>query len=160
MRDQHNHERIRVVYFQDKSGYILVAPDQSHPTPKGFERHEATTLQEIDRITTIMNRQDTRMFERMWQQDRQQMIEAHNRHRTALNRRLLAPDCSPAERLFIMSAFRYFERKEQEYQHFKVRGYFAQREFDSVRGDIEHATGGKQLVMPKLSDRLAHELTR
>jgi hypothetical protein len=63
------------------------------------------------------------------------------------------------ERAFIRSAFAYYERKEKEYDNFKVRGYFAQREFDSVRGDIDHAVSGKQLVMPKLSDRLAHILS-
>ncbi len=158
--DNHNNERICVVWFEDRQGYVLIAPDRSHPTPNGFERREATTLKEIDKLTARLNRQDTRLFERMWHQDRERMIAEHEKHRTSLNRRLLAHDCSAVERAFIKSAFAYYERKEAEYEHFKVRGYFAQREFDSIRGDIDHALSGKQLVMPKLSDRLAHVLSQ
>lgn len=157
--DRHNNERICVVYFENREGYVIVAPDQRHPTPEGFIRKEAKTLREIDKLTARMNRQDTDMFSRMWEKDRQQMLAQHERHRTALRQRLLAADCTRAERLFILSAFRYFDKKEEEYKNFKVQGYFSQREFDSVRGDIDHATRGKQLTMPKLSDRLANILT-
>lgn len=155
----HNDERICVVWFEDKQGYAIVAPDTSHPTPKGFERRKCTTIKEIDRLTEKLNRQDTRLFERMWHQDRERMIEEHEKHKNSLRRRLLAHDCSPIERVFIQSAFAYYERKEQEYANFKVRGYFAQREFDDPHGDIDHAIKGKQLVAPKMSDRLAHVLS-
>jgi hypothetical protein len=157
--DRHNHERISVIYFENRDGHIIVAPDRSRATPPGFERKEATTLREIDRITAILNRQDQTMFGRMWQQEREQMIREHDKHRTKLRQRLLAVDCSRGERLFILSAFAYFDRKEKEYDNFKVRGYFAAREFDSARGDIDRATSGKQLSMPKLSDRLSAALS-
>lgn len=155
----HNDERICVVYFENRDGYVIVAPDQRHPTPLGFERKECHTLQEIDKLTAKMNRQDSDMFSRMWEQDRERMIAEHDKHRAKLRQRLLAIDCSVIERMFIQSALAYFDRKEREYANFKVRGYFAQREFDSARGDIDRALAGKQLAMPKLSDRLAHILT-
>lgn len=154
----HNSERICVVYFENKEGYVIVAPDHRHPTPEGFERRECKTLKDIDRLTVRLNRQDTRMFERMWYRDREQMIASHDKIRSKLRQRLLAIDCSKIERLFIESAFRYFERKEKEYENFKVRGYFQQREFDSKNAKVDDY--GKQLVMPKLSSRLASALSQ
>lgn len=155
--DQHNHERICVAYFVDAHGHILVAPDHRHPTPRGFERREARTLKEVDKLSRILNQQDTSMFSRMWAQDLELMIAQHDRHKTTLRQRLLAVDCGPTERLFIQSAFRYFDQKEEEFKNYKVSGFFHQREFDSPGNDPVdgNISGGKQLVMPKLSDRLA-----
>jgi hypothetical protein len=157
---QHNDERICVVYFQDANGYVLVAPDRSHPTPAGFERQECHTLREVDDLTRKLNRQDSNMFSHMWEKDRQTMIESHERHRTALRQRLLAPDCGPAERVFIKRAFAYFDKKEEEYKHYHVNGYFHQREYDSPGSDpIEKHGRQLEATVPKLSDRLASILT-
>src|ERR1700756_1406733 len=159
--DRHNNERIQVIYFENAEGKVLVAPDHRHPTPQGYVRKEATTLKEVDKLTARLNQQDNDMFSRMWEKDRELMIAAHNRHRTTLRQRLLAPDCGPWERLFILRAFAYYDKKESEYQHYKVSGYFHQREFDNAGNDpIDgNVHGGRQLVMPKLSDRLSSALS-
>ena len=156
--NNHNDERICVVYFENRDGHVVVAPDRSHPTPHGYIRKAATSLREIDKLSARLNRQDSETFGRMWQQDRQIMIDSHDRHRTSLRQRLLAPDCGPWERLFIQRAFAYFDKKESEYQHYKVSGYFIQREFDSPATDPNEAHG-KQIAMPKMSDRLTTTLT-
>jgi hypothetical protein len=160
MPNLHNAERICVVYFQDSSGFVLVAPDQRHPTPAGFERKECHTLCEVDDLSRRLNRQDGDMFGRMWERDRQVMIASHERHRTALRQRLLAADCGPGERLFIMRAFAYFHKKEEEYKHYHVQGYFHQREYDSPGNDPLEKHGRQlEATTPKLSDRLASILT-
>src|SRR5213078_151797 len=127
--DKHNHERISVIYFENRDGYIIVAPDRSRVTPDGFERMEARTLRDIDKLTDRLYRQDTRQFSVMWYREKAQMVEEHDKHRSKLRQRLMSIDCSQGERLFILSAFAYFDRKEKEYDNYKVRGYFAAREF-------------------------------
>lgn len=156
--DQHNNERICVIYFEDQYGHVLVAPDYLHPTPKGYERREARTLRDVDKLTHRLNTQDNAMFQRMWAQEKAVMIERHKVHKRNLAARL--DQATPAEKMFILSAFAYFDRKEKEYDHYRVRGFFHQREFDSPGNDPIDANvhGGKQLVMPKMSDRLAAAL--
>ena len=153
----HNDERICTVYFENAQGYVIIAPDQSHPTPQGFERREAKTLREIDRLTERMNRQDRDMFSRMMEKDKQQMLVKHDQIRAKLRQRLLAVDCSRPERLFILGAMDYLRRKEEEITKFSYRGYFQQREFDSKRACTENY--GKQITMPKMSERLASALS-
>jgi hypothetical protein len=159
--DQHNYERICVVFFENAEHYVIVAPDHRHPTPTGFERRECRSLREIDALTSRLQRQDKAMFNRMWEKDRQTMIQAHDRHRTALRQRLLAPDCGPGERMFIQRAFDYFDRKEDEYNHFHVSGFFHQREYDGPGTDPveDHGRQGPT-TKPKMSDRLAALISR
>lgn len=152
----HNDERIKVIWFERADGYIYVPADSSRSTPDGFIRREATTLKEIDALTARLNRQDKRQFDQMFEQDYLTMKQSHDRKRTTLQRRMLAADCGPGERLFIQSALRYFDRKEEEALKYTVRGYFHQREFDSKNAKIDDY--GKQLSMPKMSARLASEL--
>ena len=155
--DQHNNERIRVVYFERADGYVYVPGDSSRQTPRGYERHEATTLREIDKLTQKLNRQDKRDFDAMFEQDLAIMKANHDRHRDSLRRRMLAIDCSSEEQLFIKSALRYFDRKESECLHYTINGYFQQREYDQSHKKVDDY--GKQLVMPKMSARLSSILT-
>lgn len=152
----HNDERIHVVYFERADGYVYVPADSSRQTPAGYERKEANTLKEIDKLTTRLNRQDQQQFDRIFEQDHAQLVEFHNRKREILGRRLLAVDCTPIERAFIRSAFAYFKRKEDEALKYTVRGMFWAREYDSKNAKCDDY--GKQLVMPKLSDRLSNVL--
>jgi hypothetical protein len=154
----HNDERICVVYFEDKHGHLIVAPDHRHPTPEGHERRECHTLHDIDLLTQRLNRQDRDQFYRMFQQDQQVMIENHKKIRARLGQRLLAVDCGPTERVFIERMYKYLDKKEAAVMDFKVRGYFHQREYDSERGPIDDY--GRQLIMPKMSDRLASLLSK
>lgn len=161
MSSNHNDERIGVVWFENKAGYVIVAPDHSHPTPQGFERKECRTLHEIDVLTKRLNRQDTDMFSRLMENDRRQMRAKHEQIRSKLGQRLLAVNCSNVERLFILRHFRYMDQKEKEILKCEVNGYFHQREYDSPGSDpIDRH--GKQLeaTTPKLSDRLASLMTK
>src|SRR5882724_6644671 len=135
MQDRHNHERISVLYFVNKSGYVIVAPDRSHPTPAGFEPRYCTTLAEIDSLTRKLNRQDTDMFSRLIAKDRAALIARHAQMKAKLDQRLLAIDCSPIERMFIQGAFRYFDKKEAELTKCEVSGYFHAREYNSAGSD-------------------------
>ena len=152
----HNDERICVVWFERADGYVYVPADSSRQTPEGYIRHEATTLKEIDALTTRLNHQDKRQFDQIFEQDYLTMKASHDRKRAILNQRMLCVDCGPGERLFIQSALRYFDRKEEEALKYTVRGYFHQREFDSKNAKIDDY--GKQITAPKMSARLASEL--
>lgn len=152
----HNDEKIKVIWFERADGYVYVPADSSRQTPDGYIRHEATTLKDIDRLTARLNRQDKRQFDQMFEQDYLVMKQFHDRKRTLLQRRMLAADCGLGERLFIQSALKYFDKKEEEALKYTVRGYFHQREFDSKNAKIDDY--GKQLSMPKMSARLASEL--
>lgn len=161
MIDRHNHERIHVLYFINAQGYVIVAPDRSHPCPAGFEPRYATTLREIDALTRTLNRQDTDMFSRLMARDREAIRTRHALIRSRLNQRLLAVDCHPNEALFIRSMFRYMDKKEAELLKFEVRGYFHQREYDSPGSDpIEKHGRQLEATVPKMSDRLAAALTK
>lgn len=159
MPDQQNHERICVVYFENSSGYVIVAPDQSHPTPQGFERKECHHLHEIDSLTRRLNQQDTNMFGRLMANDREQIRAKHTSIRSKLGQRLLAVDCSPVERAFILHMFRYMDRKEEELTRCEVRGYFQQREYDSKLAKVDDYGGQLERTVPKMSDRLASLIT-
>jgi hypothetical protein len=152
----HNDERISVVYFENQRGYIIVAPDTSHPTPQGYIRRECHTLREIDLLTRRLNLQDKSMFDNLMEKDRRIMQDKRDSIRSRLRQRMLAADCTNFERRFIRGAFEYLERKEKENTEFQIRGYFTQREFDAKKAGTEDY--GKQLVMPRMSDRLAHAL--
>lgn len=154
MSTPHNAERISVLYFQNAVGYVIIAPDRSHPCPDGFEKRYCTTLAEIDSLTRKLNRQDTDMFSRMQQKDRAILAARHGQIKAKLGQRLLAVDCTRMERLFIHRMFQYLEKKEAELLKCEVRGYFHQREYDSAGSDPVDKYG-TQLKMPKMSDRLA-----
>src|SRR6267142_6485260 len=111
MINSHNAERINVLYFVNRSGYVIVAPDQSHPCPQGYEKRWCRTLREVDSLTRRLNMQDQNMFAHLMERDRQQIVAQHARIKSKLNQRLLAIDCGPAERLFIQSAYKYMDRK-------------------------------------------------
>ena len=159
-QDQHNHEKISTVYFENSSGYVIVAPDHRHPTPSGFERRECRSLRDIDRLTARLHRQDSDMLGRLIAKDREAMRTKHTSIRSKLGQRLLAVDCSPLETLFIRRMFAYLDRKEAELLKCEVHGYFQQREFDSKHACTENY--GKQLeaTAPRLSSRLADILTK
>lgn len=99
------------------------------------------------------------MFSRLMAKDREAIRRKHTEIKAKLGRRLLSIDCHPNERLFITSMFKYLDRKEDELLKCEVRGFFHQREYDSPGSDpIEQH--GKQLAMPKMSDRLSSLLSR
>lgn len=142
-----------------KKGYIIVAPDASHPTPQGYERKECRYLHEVDKLTKKMNEQDAEQFGALMAKDREIMRERREKNRRTLRQRMLAPDCSAYERRFIQGAIEYLDRKEKENTEFQIRGFFVQREYDSPSTDpIDNY--GTQVKMPKMSDRLASLLSK
>lgn len=159
MPNPHNAERICTIYFENANGYVIVAPDHAHPTPQGYERKEARTLHDIDLLTKRLNTQDQNYFNHLMAQDRAQILAKHAQIKSRLGQRLLAIDCSPFERLFIRRSFAYLDRKAADLVKCEVSGYFHQREYDSPGNDPLDSYG-KQLVMPKMSDRLASLLTK
>lgn len=146
-----------VIYFENKRGRVIVAPDTRHPTPVGYERKECRTLAEVDALTRRVNSQDQAHFDDLMEKDRLIMQSKREKIKATLGQRLLAIDCSAIERSFIKGAFAYFDRKERESAKCVVRGYFSQREYDHPLDGLDP---GKQLVMPKPSDRLAAILTK
>lgn len=160
MSDSHNHERIKVLYFVNRAGYVIIAPDQRHPCPSGFEPRYATNLREVDSLTRTLNRQDTDMFSRLMEKDRKAIEHKHAQIRAKLGQRLLAVDCSRIEALFIRRMFAYLDKKEAELRKCEVRGYFHQREYDSPGRDPVEVHGRQlEATQPKMSSRLADILT-
>lgn len=147
-----------VVYFENKRGYCIVAPDISHPTPDGYIRKECKYLHEVDALTKKMNVQDTNQFEHLMEKDREIMRQRRETTRTKLRQRMLAHDCTAFEIAFIKEGLRRLDQREKEQTECAVRGYFTQREMDSPSAGIEDY--GKQLQAPKMSDRLAALLTK
>lgn len=147
-----------VIYFENKEGKIIIAPDVRHPTPDGFERKECRTLAEIDKITRQMNSQDKQEWEMLNAKDRARFHDRREAIRTKLRQRMLAVDCSQFERRFIQHAMAYMDRKQEELYRFKLEGYFHQREFD--KSSVDTSKVKEAVKMPKLSDRLASVLTQ
>lgn len=161
MRDEQNYERINVLYFVDRKGYVIIAPDQKHPCPTGFDKRYATSLRDVDKLTATLNRQDTDMFSRLIAKDREAIQIRHAQIKSKLNQRLLSVDCHPNEALFIRSMYRYLDKKEIELSKCEVRGFFHQREYDSPGSDpIEQHGRQLEATEPKMSDRLASLLSQ
>lgn len=138
---------------------IIVAPDNTHPTPEGWERMEARTLPEVDAVTLIINSQDQDHFNELSRKDQTMFLLKRELIKSRLNQRLMAVDCSPMERSLIKSAFARFERKEQELNRMVAKGYFHAREFDSETTE-RGPSPEKQLPQAKMSERLASVLSR
>ncbi len=141
-----------------RKGFCIVAPDSKHPTPYGYERKECKYLHEVDALTKRMNVQDKEQYECLVAKDQEIMRQRREKTRTTLRQRMLAVDCTPFEKRFIEGALAYLDRKEKETTEFKIRGYFVQREMDSAHAHTDDY--GRQLVMPRMSDRLSSLLTK
>ena len=159
-----------VIYFQCvkdfwsgtklvKRGHLLIAPDVSHPCPTNYERKECKYLHEVDALTRKMNAQDKDEFGALLEKDRQIMQQRRDKIRSTLRQRLLAVDCTPFERRFILGHLANMERKEKEQSTFRLESFFHQREFDSPTTDPIDKFG-KQVQPAKMSDRLAALLTK
>lgn len=147
-----------VVFFENKRGRVIVPPDHRHPVPQGYERKEAKTLAEVDRLTRRLNAQDQTMFDDLFEKDREIMRERREKTRSTLRQRMLAIDCTQFEKRFILGALAYLNRKEEEMYKHTVNGYFHAREYDAGHEPTENY--GKQLSMPRMSDRLAALMTK
>lgn len=156
---------IKLVYFSrklpDGTEHIIPAPDTRHPTPPGYIRRECRHLNEVDKVTRIIVKQDQEFFARMLANERAAGKSFRDGVRSRLCRRMLEIDCTAFERTFIAGALDYLVKKEEEiYTIKRVGGYFHQREFDSDKSGPVEEDYSKPVTMPKMSDRLAEALSR
>lgn len=131
-----------VVYFVNHedsahpSGYILLAPTSSHPTPEGYTREFARSLPEIDRLQATLVAQERAEWERDLAADESLMAARRSDVRDRLYARMVSSATSAYEREFIELYLQLREEKRARHrQRFLERSAFlTAREMDTPRG--------------------------
>ena len=90
-----------VVYFENGKGHVIIAPDPSHPTPFGYRRETANSIQSIEKLSRKMAAQEHQRYEELMESDWKRFEPKIKEQRSRLFARLMAVDCSPAEADFI-----------------------------------------------------------
>jgi hypothetical protein len=90
-----------VIYFRNARGHVMLAPYSSMPTPAGYEREEAGSLPEIDKLIALLSAQETRQLRA--EHEREEAIGelVRNKVRDNLMQRLCSSETSAMERDFI-----------------------------------------------------------
>lgn len=131
-----------VVYFVNHedpahpSGYILLAPYSSFPTPEGYTRETARSLPEIDRLQRILQDQERREWEREYLADAEKMKARYEDVRQRLVARMVSSSTSPYERDYISEYLKLHDEKlRKKYREiFEHRvAYLWARENDTPR---------------------------
>lgn len=130
------------VYFvnqcDDKypTGYYILAPYSSFPTPHGWLRYEADDLRQVDRLQKILLQQELDRAQR--ENIREEMVFGPLRQivRDRLYARMTSSSCSEYEKDFIREYLKLREEKrrkhEERFRHTTL--YLHAREMDSRQG--------------------------
>ena len=129
-----------VVYFENKEGYVIIAPDSRHPTPESFERRECRYLHEVDKLARRVNQQDKDGWKKLNDRDRRLFFSRRQKIRANLIARKYSAACRPVERMFIDIMLRKMDEREEKLYGQKVEGFFHAREFDGHDPHVEKAT--------------------
>jgi hypothetical protein len=127
-----------VIYFRDANGHILLAPYSDFATPSGYERYEAGTLAEIDRLTAQLREQELRTLRREHQHEGDLYELVHRRVRDRLYERLTSASTSALEKDFIRAYLELRSERQRRIYHARYEEYnfyLHAREFDLGKRD-------------------------
>jgi hypothetical protein len=130
---------IHLIYFEDRGGNISLPPSDDTPCPPGYDRREANTLAEVDRLQRRLQQATYERCQRELQRDEEAFAESRERVRSALTTRIASSATSEYEREFLKLYVQLREDKRAAYQkRFSCdRAYLEMRENDHARNAEE-----------------------
>ena len=130
---------IHLVYFESADGRIALPPDDSTPCPPGYDRREANSLAEVDRLQSRLQQESRERCEREAQHDEETFAAAREKVRSDLTTRLASAAISDYEKEFIRLYLQLRIDKRDKYrQRFACdTAYLEMRENDKPRNAEE-----------------------
>jgi hypothetical protein len=133
---------IHLYYFESASGDIQLPPnDECYFTlcPAGYERREANTLQEVDRLQKKLQEQTYRSQHAAWEHDDVTFAAARKSVIDSLHQRLSSSVTIEYEREFIRAYIQLRDEKRAKYRQRFIcdRAYLEMRENDRPRNPEE-----------------------
>lgn len=131
-----------VVYFQNSAGHIILPGnrDQANIGWKGYIRREADTLQDIDRLASIIDEQERRQLQGQLEHDQAAFEQRRHQTRSSLLNTLSSSRTSQYEKDFIREYLNVSDHRKMELYsgHKRMQNFFEAREFDGNNGVIGH----------------------
>jgi GH43 family beta-xylosidase len=110
---------IHLLYFRNASGDIQIPPnDECYFSfcPPGYDRFEANTLDEVDRLQKALQEQTYRRQHSEWEHDEALWADSRRRVIESLQRTLASSTTTQYEREFIHSYIQLREEKRDKYR--------------------------------------------
>ena len=133
---------IHLYYFKNAAGDIQLPPnDECYFSfcPAGYDRFEANTLDEVDRLQKALQRQTYERQHREWEHDEQAWAAARQRVIDSLHATLASSATTEYEREFIRAYIQLREEKRAKYRQRFIcdRAFLEMREMDKPRNAEE-----------------------
>ena len=117
-----------VVYFKNAQGYCIIAPDASHPTPPGFERHVADTAPDVESLWKKLDAQERDKVQRMNEAD----FKRREEHLKEWRRNMWSnykDSRNQAEKDFIIAGMKAIDNKLDKMNRVSVYGIAFMQEY-------------------------------
>lgn len=130
---------IHLTYFEDSTGHIQLPPTSDIPAPPGYQRSEANTLDEVDKLQARMQRQEADELERAGIREEVVWGQRLAEQRSKLIALVRSSTTTEYEKEFLMYWMQLRDEKRKAYfkSRFSVdiaaRAFFEQREYDTPR---------------------------
>ena len=130
---------IHLVYFRNAVGDISLPPTDDTPTPPGYIRYEANTLNEVDDLQRALQAITYRRCQDELMRDEQATAAAREQTRAAITTRIASSATSEYEREFLRCYIQLREDKRAAYRaRFTCdRAFLEMRENDKPRNAEE-----------------------
>jgi hypothetical protein len=130
---------IHLVYFEDRDGNISLPPTDDTPCPPGYDRREANTLAEVDRLQKRLQQATYARCQQELMRDEAAFAEARERVRSSLTARIASAATTEYEKEFLRCYIQLREEKREKYrQRFACdTAYLEMRENDKPRNAEE-----------------------
>ena len=130
---------IHLLYFESADGTISLPPSDDTPCPPGYDRREANTLAEVDRLQRRLQQSTYERCQRELMHDEQAGAESRERVRASITARIASAATTDYEKEFLREYIKLREEKREKYrQRFACDvAYLELRENDHPRNAEE-----------------------
>jgi hypothetical protein len=130
---------IHLIFFEDRGGNISLPPSDDTPCPPGYDKREANTLAEVDRLQKRLQQATYERCQRELQRDEEAFAESRERVRSSLAARIASSATTEYEKEFLRGYIQLREERREKYrQRFACdRAYLEMRENDRPRNAEE-----------------------
>ena len=131
-----------VVYFRYPDGHVNLAPYTSFPTPDNAIREEADTLNKVDELLVILQRQELERGEREMEAEEDRFAPGRQSVRDRIYARITSGQTTEYEKEFLKLYLQLRDdRKRQRYQQrlleYHMYLYARENDLGSRRADTE-----------------------
>ena len=107
---------IHLTYFESADGTISLPPSDDTPCPPGYDRREANTLAEVDRLQKRLQSATYERCQRELMHDEQALAESRERVRASITARISSAATTDYEKEFLRCYIQLREEKRKAYQ--------------------------------------------